>query len=604
MVCDVLFKDNNLISTKFDDVFFNKDSGLEESYYVFLQNNNLLSRWNEQKENFVIVEFGFGTGLNFLLTYNKLLEHKNKDFKLHFVSFEKYPLPLNVLQQVHQQFPSLSGCASSLYEQYEQFGVGSHRLIFSGGRVVLDLWIGDINDMLPAAPVSKVDAWFLDGFSPAKNSEMWTDLLYKTMAQKSYYYSTFATFSAASSVRRGLQKYGFKVNKIKGFGVKREMLAGKYMAAFVPYVKRRTTNKIAVVGGGIAASGVLLALANNKVAADVFCQASAMADGASGNHQALIYPLLIPSNPLLTDWFIQAYGLLKRTLVRLSKNHALDYDLCGVLKLAPAELLNKYQKVSADPVCSAFAVLVDRVRASALANVDLEHSALYIADGGWVAPSSYINAIYQTVRELHAFNFNTKIERFVRFKDKWVVFDAQDRELGVYDQLILANGSGVLDFAQTSKLKMSKVRGQLEVAKSSAALTDLQVAVCSDKYLLPSYKGLNCFGASHVRNFTNLQVSAAETKANEAATYACLQNSFADNELKSINSRVAVRVTSRDHLPAIGELERDLFVVSGLGSRGFVSGALAGELLVASALNLPLPVNIKMAQKVNVVRKL
>lgn len=217
------------VSRDFGDIYFSQENGLEETRYVFLNGNNLPERLNNHKETtFTIAETGFGTGLNFLTLWQSWHNYRQKhQFPeiLHFISFEKYPLQLDDVIKSHNIWPELHTYASQLQAVWPAAIVGKHQCIFHEAHIKLDLWLGDVNTMLPQME-NTVDAWFLDGFAPAKNPSMWQSCLFSNMALLSKPGTTFATFTAAGQVRRELTAAGFMVTKQKGFGRKREMLTG------------------------------------------------------------------------------------------------------------------------------------------------------------------------------------------------------------------------------------------------------------------------------------------------------------------------------------------------------------------------------------------
>jgi tRNA 5-methylaminomethyl-2-thiouridine biosynthesis bifunctional protein len=228
------WRDGQPYSTHYEDVYFstnpdNPQQGLEETRYVFIANNQLEARFGGLTHgHFTILETGFGTGLNFLCTCQLWLISAPKNAHLHFISTEKHPLTLQEMQQAHALWPSLRLESSTLLSQYSGLSAGSHHFHLFDNRVLVTLLIGDVNTLLPSLH-AQVDAWFLDGFSPAKNPEMWQESLFAEMARLSHLHTTFATFTSAGFVRRGLQAVGFKVEKQAGFGKKREMLRGTYV---------------------------------------------------------------------------------------------------------------------------------------------------------------------------------------------------------------------------------------------------------------------------------------------------------------------------------------------------------------------------------------
>lgn len=224
------------VSLDFDDVYFSNQNGLAETRYVFLQGNDFPNRFLTHKNSVcTVAETGFGTGLNFLALWQSFYQfrHKNPDAalkKLHYISFEKHPLTVEDLKSTHQIWPELALFSAQLCAVWPMPLAGCQRVILDDGAVILDLWFGDVNLFLPnihSELDTKIDAWFLDGFAPTKNPDMWSEQLFAHMAHCAAHNSTFATFTAAGFVRRGLQNAGFEVTKRKGFGQKREMLVGK-----------------------------------------------------------------------------------------------------------------------------------------------------------------------------------------------------------------------------------------------------------------------------------------------------------------------------------------------------------------------------------------
>ena len=211
-------------SNIFDDIYFSVEDGPAETQHVFIDSNDLPARFSG-KENFTICETGFGTGLNFLMAW-KALNASAVKTKLRFISFEKYPLSRDDIQKALQPYFS----EEQLFAYTDQYPLkcqGVHQLDIAE-NIELVLIFGDVNDEITKLEET-VDAWFLDGFAPAKNPEMWTNTLFENMARLSVKGTTFATFTAAGIVRRGLAQNGFEVQKIKGFGRKRDMIKGEYL---------------------------------------------------------------------------------------------------------------------------------------------------------------------------------------------------------------------------------------------------------------------------------------------------------------------------------------------------------------------------------------
>lgn len=222
--------DNVVFSPQFDDIYFSATDGIGESHYHFLEGNALPTRfptWG--KKTFTLAETGFGTGLNFLLTTTLWQQHAPKNSRLHYISAEKHPITPQQLHDIYTENHWLNETTLALLENYPPLSAGRYHLNINN-TVTLTLLFGDALSQFLAYDFV-ADAWFLDGFAPAKNPDLWTQTLFDCMASHSRPQTTFATFTAASAVRKGLVQAGFDVQKGKGFGKKRERLLGTFIAS-------------------------------------------------------------------------------------------------------------------------------------------------------------------------------------------------------------------------------------------------------------------------------------------------------------------------------------------------------------------------------------
>lgn len=215
-------------SKEFDDVYFSVEDGLAETRHVFLNGNDLPQRW-QGSDVYVICETGFGTGLNFLATlklWNECAVDKRPD-TLRFISFEKFPLERDYIEHHLSCWDELSDELACLLAVYPESLSPARHTLKVAPNVELVLLFGDVNDEIPVLQ-ERVNCWFLDGFKPSSNADMWSDTVFANMARLSDVGSCFSTFTAAGFVRRGLNAVGFEVRKIAGFGRKREMAVGVY----------------------------------------------------------------------------------------------------------------------------------------------------------------------------------------------------------------------------------------------------------------------------------------------------------------------------------------------------------------------------------------
>ena len=217
---DLEWRDNGVpVSNRFADPYYSLDNGLNETRHVFLTGNDLPARFCD---GFHIAELGFGTGLGFLTAVQAWLENDTKGH-LNFTSFEAYPMSANEMARALSLFPELGDLAALLVAQWD----GKAQVIKLTEHVTLEVIFGDARETLPRWQ-GKADAWFLDGFSPARNPELWSPELMQEVGAHTAPSGTVATYTAAGFVRRGLADAGFQVERIKGFGRKRHMTVASF----------------------------------------------------------------------------------------------------------------------------------------------------------------------------------------------------------------------------------------------------------------------------------------------------------------------------------------------------------------------------------------
>ena len=311
------------VSGEFGDVYFSHADGLAESRHVFLAHNQLPERLANlaDKQCFTVAELGFGTGLNFLATWQLWRQLRTQQpqltsARLHFITTEKYPIPLNDLTQIlalwAQRAPELAELIKELLANYPPLIAGCHRLNFIDDNITLDIWLGDAGDSLASLNTETaikrpyIDAWFLDGFAPSCNESLWAESIFTQMQRLSRTGTTAATYSCAGSVKRGLQAHGFSIKKVKGFGRKREMLTAAMAdnAESLPdslalnndsnaSIYPNLPNHTVVIGAGVAGLLTAWTLANRGVAVSIVDKVAPLA-GASGNPRALLAPNMTP----------------------------------------------------------------------------------------------------------------------------------------------------------------------------------------------------------------------------------------------------------------------------------------------------------------------
>ncbi|QOR51700.1 bifunctional tRNA (5-methylaminomethyl-2-thiouridine)(34)-methyltransferase MnmD/FAD-dependent 5-carboxymethylaminomethyl-2-thiouridine(34) oxidoreductase MnmC [Enterobacter hormaechei subsp. xiangfangensis] len=622
------------VSRDFDDVYFSNDNGLEETRYVFLDGNHLGTRFPEHPRRlFVVAESGFGTGLNFLTLWQafdcfRAAYPEATLQRLHFISFEKFPLTAHDLRLAHQRWPELAHWAEQLQTQWPPAIGGCHRLILDDGRVTLDLWLGDINDLtdkLDDSMNQKVDAWFLDGFAPAKNPDMWSPHLFSAMARLARPGATLATFTSAGFVRRGLQEAGFTMRKTKGFGRKRDMLVGVMeqdlaIPAQAPWFARRasTSREVAIVGGGIASALLSLALLHRGWQVTLYCADEAPATGASGNRQGALYPLLSAHDPALFQFFPAAFTFARRLYDSLPV--AFDHDWCGVTQLGWDE--KSQQKITQMlslglPEDIAHAVTAQQVAETA--GVDTGCGGIQYPLGGWLCPAELTSAAIALGQSRGLTVYYAHKVQSLNRTAHWKLRFADGKE-AQHASVVLANGHHITQFTQTASLPVYPVGGQVSHIPTAPQLSKLRQVLCYDGYLTPQNpsNGHHCIGASYHRGETDMQYSEADQQQNRQRLVDCFPDASWAKEVdvSEGQARCGVRCATRDHLPMAGNVpdydatlevyqdladsketavsapvHPELFMLGGLGSRGLCSAPLLAEALAAQMSDEPVPLD-------------
>lgn len=567
------------VSTTFDDIYFSVDSGIDESQYVFLDHNQLAQRWRALPDdaNFTIAETGFGTGLNFLLTWMQFLTHAPKQARLHFVSFEKYPLTRKELKEAYRLLSPLSDYCATFLAYYPATEPGCHRLVLSGGRVTLDLWIGEINDILPEwVPQAKhrIDAWFLDGFAPAKNPQMWQNTLYSAMRQTAHQHTTFATFTAAGAVKRALQEHGFQVIKAPGFGRKRDMLCGHIAPTEANHIQHTLDKRpVTLIGGGISAATSAYALARRGVSVRVI--APGLATGASGNPQGAVYPLLHAEHTPLSALYWQAFSTAKSLYQQ--RCPAAWFD-SGVMQPAFNEQrAQRYQRLSQGLYTHDTVRYLPQDKAEEMAGIALGSAALYYPNAGWLRPTIVVQQLLQHRNIEYT---DAAVDSLTENSDSgWVITLTTGQTL-ISERVILATGHQLKQLLPDTlpPLPIQPVRGQITQVNTTPELRPLKTVLCYKGYITPEDAGAHCLGATFDRDNESLAADPEDDERNLIQLAENAQTQWS-RELEKRTNRVSVRATTPDHQPVVGAIAPNLYVMTGLGSRGFTSAPIVAEVL-------------------------
>lgn len=629
------------VADDFDDVYFSNDDGQAESQFVFIAGNKLIQRWRANTcYSFTVAETGFGTGLNFLACWQAFADYlsqqpANSTQQLHFISFEKYPIAPEDLQSAHSHFANLSFFAEQLRQHYPtQLEPGCHRMTFADGRVVLDLWLGDVNEVMPTLSAGKsgiVDAWFLDGFAPSKNPQMWQQSLFDQMFRLSRDNATVATFTAAGLVRRGLAAAGFEVSKQPGYGNKRDMTVATKAAKSSSNQSQEKAgsldDSVIIIGGGIAACLTAWQLARQGKQITLLCADDELAQAASGNKQGALYPLLSAKPNTLSDFYLQAFRYARpcyRQLTNLTDSIA--HQWCGLLHLnSNDELAEKHQAIAKLNYSHELVELVDAAKASELSGIEIPHEALYYPDGAWFCPGDVCRFIGHWLEQHgHSVKLSYNVTHLSRQQQKWLVegCDSQTAE-----QVVIAAGIDSNQFEVSRHLPISAVRGQVSHVPATPSSKQLKTVLCHTGYLTPASfddEATHCLGATFARDDRSTDITEADHQTNlNRLAQALPESGLVTNwQATTPSGRVGFRAVLRDHLPVIGAIpdwqaiegmpatsklsempkQQGLYVISGLGARGICSAPLAAAMLAAEMCGQAQPAPQAMLDAVDPAR--
>jgi tRNA 5-methylaminomethyl-2-thiouridine biosynthesis bifunctional protein len=639
-------------SRRFDDNYFSKEGGAQESRHVFLDGNELPERWRRRR-HFTIVETGFGTGLNFLTTWDAWREDANRPDRLHFLSVEAFPLRQQDLGEALAAWPELADCADALLRAYPAPLPGLHRLLFEQGRICLDLILKpleDALDILQDLPDLGVDSWYLDGFAPARNPAMWTDSLYVAMSRLSAPESRFATFTAAGAVRRGLREAGFVTEKVAGFGRKREMLRGTLATPLPPAApghtpwhlprsdypgagagdRRRASTgrdgeRVLILGAGLAGACIADALARRGRNVAVY-DAGEIAGGASGNRQGALYTRISHRPTSLNEFSLLSFSYASRFYRQLFDDGRLqsgrDGDLCGALHLhadwGPGDVL--YETVNSLPGLVEY---LDSVAAPQVSGLPGCPAGLFYPGSGWLSPAAVCRALLR--RPGVALRENCGPLALQRRGEQWQLLDAQDSVLDSGGIAVVACGQVSHRVIDAQWLRLQAIRGQTSQLPSTGELGALKTVICHEGYLPPAADGEHCIGASFHIADPDSEPRAEDHRANIDQLRRALPtlSGLETVDYRNLTGRVGFRCASPDYLPVVGPVpdvgdfcsdysalrrnarqiishaggyQQGLYLSTGHGSRGLTSTPLCAELLAAQIAAEPWPLTLELGR--------
>ena len=617
----------------YDDVYHSRAGAIAQARHVFLGGNHLPARWAEEnsRDHFVIVETGFGLGLNFLATWAAWRKQAAaaRCPRLHFVSVEKHPLLLadltRLLSPYKDELPA--ALVDALTRQWPVLAEGTHRLEFDHGSVILTLILGDAETAL-AQVAGRADAIYLDGFAPGKNPEIWSDAVCQALAKLSGGETTLATWSVNGGLRRRLTACGFDLTIQPGFAQKREMLTGRFRERRPhPYPALKLASQrghALIIGAGLAGTATAERLAARGWRCTIL-EADTLASGASGNKAGVIRPLPSVDDNVLSR--LTRAGFLS-TLQRLqnlaNQSHAVQWNACGVLHLAcdTAQAAGMQQTVNALGLPDDLLTWVDAAAASERAELPLANGGWYFAAAGWVNPSDYcqqlLGASAATLRE------HTPVASLQPTDTGWAALDAAGMLIAEADIVILANATDAPRLAEpySDALPIRAARGQTTVLISPPAPAP-QTVICRNGYWTPAINGRSTCGASFIVDDSDPELRMAEHAENLSTVRSMINDPTAiwpEPGDASLTGKVGFRPVVPDRLPLVGQLPArentivasrsraararvpGLYVNSGFGARGILFATLCAELLASQIAGEPLPLPKDLVRAIDPMR--
>lgn len=583
------------ISKQFGDVYFSKDNGLLETRHVFLNGNDLSERLANLKdfEYFSVGETGFGTGLNILALWQlwQQVRPENQSH-LHAISVEKFPLSKADLIRSLNVWDELKPLAEQLIEQYPLPIAGCHRLTFPKERFSIDLWLGDAQEIFPSMAKTKaVNAWFLDGFAPSCNPDMWEQNVLNNIVRLSGYGTTFASFSVAGILKRGLKAHGIDISRPRGFGHKREMLKAVWnlpesdegsLELDQTHALATEQQHIAIIGAGVAGLSTAWAFATRGHQVTLYEQNNALS-GASGNPLALLNPKLCPIE--------QSH----EHLMTLSWQHALNFykNFNAFRPLQIQQIALKNAEELLDLVNQYPAEVVTHSANS----LETDYSSILLTEAGSVSPHQLRDEILQ-----HPY-INLKIAHVT------VLVSSENKvQLQTNNQIIAEADHVVVCCARESAAlfdsypQLKPIRGQVSWVDNTFAPLPLNEAYSYGGYCMQLDASKMILGASFYPNREDQDVLPEDHVHN----FELIHSVFPEYAEKlpspsTWQGRASIRAQSLDYFPLVGKMQDNsrITTFAGLGSKGFLFAPLCSEILVAQMLGEACPVPDHLLQKLN-----
>ncbi|WP_289115009.1 tRNA (5-methylaminomethyl-2-thiouridine)(34)-methyltransferase MnmD [uncultured Psychrobacter sp.] len=647
------------VSGEFGDVYFSHADGLAETRHVFLAHNQLPDRLVRlaPKQCFTIAELGFGTGLNFLATWQLWRQLRDTypqlaDARLHFITTEKFPIPLadltHILALWGERAPELGPLIEPLLAAYPPLIAGCHRLDFSYDNLTVDIWLGDAAQSLSklaiersqqSAPQPHIDAWFLDGFAPSCNSTLWADSIFTQMQRLSRPHTTAATYSCAGIVKRGLKEHGFAIKKVKGFGRKREMLTA--IMTDTNHIDVTSDNKscdneshdaeqittdstfnhTAIIGAGV--SGLLTAwsLANRGIAVTLLDKTAPLA-GASGNPRALLAPKMTPIHHV--DEHLHTIGYLYSSrLYRDLNQKATQLNTAPVLEPTGALDLLVKANIGTEQIADypdEMATTLPHEQAQNISGIkeqDLSEN-LYLPQSGLVNPQALktiilthplirfqqleVSEINETEQQVCIEGSDQNQETVSILADHVVIcaaFESHQLDKRIFDCRKIRGQLSWFHPSLEQLINLPKIplkySGYCALFNAQTGDDNLNTVTAGKPYLL--------LGASFIRNDIGTDIRDEEHQISRDKLVAAIpeMESIMPADSSLWQGRAGIRTQTPDYHPIVGQLTNSqrIWTMSAMGAKGYALAPICAEALAGMLLGSFAPLSNAMLARLS-----
>lgn len=634
---NLIWRDGLPYSEQFDDIYYSSDEGENipgesEFSHVFFRHNGLPERW-QWRDDFVIAELGFGSGLNCVLTIREWLKHCaecDQKKTLHYIAIEKYPLPAETIAQLISRYPDLKPFCDALLDDYPPAIETTHSRSLFDNQVVIHFKFMDASAALDGRGLN-VDAWYLDGFSPAKNPDMWSQELFENIAINSRDGASCSTYTAAGFVRRNLRHAGFVVDRVSGYGKKRDMIVARLPAErsanrrtplfkyknkpwFEPPPEQAVSIKDAtIIGAGIAGLSLAYALVQRGLTVTVVDDSSNKQKQASSNPAPIVYPRLSINNDVDTEFFTAAYChalYVFRSLQKKSQQRFwFDEGLLQLMdKKRITQIINKFQ------LNSDFISIVERPDSDVFCCREEGQVVVEYKSAGVVLPAVLCDVIKNECGSKLAI-IEAEITNVTHDGEKWQCFH-EAKLIKESEVLIVANGSRINNLGLPLVLPVEIIRGQVVELDETTESRQIKKTLNAEVHITPAINGKHYLGATYAKGCDRLEICQTDNRKLLDSLDDIYPGIFKKSD--HCDSWVGFRTVSKDRVPIVGAVPDEkffnneysdichgstkknyppasyltgLYVSAAHGSRGFTSCFISAEIIASQLACEPSPVS-------------